>query len=73
MEHQFVNAILSGTTNLSVQFSALDANHPLQQVDLFVDGTYFSTLTNLAPCPGNLLTVTLNGYPILTLFPPTQP
>jgi len=56
------NSVLSGTTNLSVQFSAYDGNHPLQQVDLFVDGNYFSTLTNITPCPGNLLTVILNGY-----------
>ena len=33
------NALLSGTTNLSLQFNAADANHPVQQVDLFVDGT----------------------------------
>ena len=65
----FTNIVLSGTTNLSVQFSASDANHPLQQVDLFVDGNYFSTLTNIAPCPGNLLTVTLNGYPISYAVP----
>src|SRR5208282_6072289 len=58
------NSTLSGTSMLSVQFSAGDGSHPLQQVDLFVDGTYFSTVTNLAPSPGNLLTVTLNGYPI---------
>jgi len=58
------NSVLSGTSMLSVQFSAHDGNHPLQQVDLFVDGTYFSTLTNLPPGPGNLLTVTLNGYAI---------
>jgi uncharacterized protein (TIGR03790 family) len=63
------NSTLSGTSMLSVQFSAGDKNHPLQQVDLFVDGTYFSTLTNLAPCPGNLLTVTLNGYPITYTVP----
>ena len=63
------NSVLSGTTNLSVQFSAYDENHPLQQVDLFVDGNYFSTLTNIAPCPGNLLTVTLNGYPITYIVP----
>jgi hypothetical protein len=36
---------------------------------LFVDGVYFSTLTNLAPCPGNRLTVTLNGYPITYTVP----
>jgi uncharacterized protein (TIGR03790 family) len=58
------NAVLSGATNLSVKFNAASGNRPLQQVDLFVDGVYFSTLTNLAPCPGNRLTVTLNGYPI---------
>jgi uncharacterized protein (TIGR03790 family) len=63
------NAILSGTTNLSLKFNAHDANHPLQQVDLFVDGTYFDTVANLAPSPGNLLTVTLNGYPITYTVP----
>jgi len=63
------NAVLNGTTNLSVKFGAADVNHPLQQVDLFVDGLYFSTLTNLAPGPGNLLTVTLNGYPITYTVP----
>ena len=34
-----------------------------------MDGRYFSTLTNLAPSPGNLLTVTLNGYPITYTVP----
>ncbi|MGA3284989.1 MAG: TIGR03790 family protein [Verrucomicrobiota bacterium] len=63
------NSVLSGTAMLSAQFSAHDGNHPLQQVDLFVDGNYFSTLTNLPPCPGNLLTVTLNGYPITYTVP----
>ena len=28
------DALLAGTTNLSVQFAAADANHPVQQVDL---------------------------------------
>jgi uncharacterized protein (TIGR03790 family) len=63
------NSVLSGTTNLFVQFNASGGNHPLQQVDLFVDGLYFSTLTNLTPCPGNLLTVILNGYPITYTVP----
>jgi len=63
------NAVLRGTTNLSVSFSSRFGNQPLQQVDLFVDGVYFSTLTNLAPCPGNLLTATLNGYPIAYTVP----
>ncbi len=63
------NAVLSGTTNLSVLFNAHDSGHPLQQIDLFVDGTYFSTLTNLAPCPGNQLTASVNGYPITCTVP----
>ena len=65
------NAVLSGTTNLSVRFSAYDNDHPLQQVDLFVDGTYCTTLTNIAPSPGNALTVNLNGY-ALTYTVPTN-
>ena len=63
------NVVLSGTTNLSANFSAHDRNHPLQQVDLFVDGVYYTTLTNLSPAAGNLLTVSLNGYPITYTVP----
>ncbi|HKW27997.1 MAG TPA: TIGR03790 family protein, partial [Verrucomicrobiae bacterium] len=61
--------VLSGTSMLSVQFSANYGNHPLQQVDFFVDGQYCNTLTNLSPCPGNLLTVNLNGYPVTYTVP----
>jgi uncharacterized protein (TIGR03790 family) len=61
--------VLNNTAMLSVAFSARDANHPLQQVDLFVDGKYYETLTNLAPSPGNQLIVTLNGYPITYTVP----
>lgn len=62
-----LNSVLSGTTNLSLNLSA--RVRPLQQVDLFVDGVYYSTLTNLAPTPGNLLTVNLNGYPVTYTVP----
>lgn len=57
------NALLSGTTNLSLQVTAADAHHPVQQVDLFVDGTFAQTLTNIAPLNNNVLYVTLNGFP----------
>ena len=63
------NAVLNGITNLSVTFNAHDSGHPLQRIDLFVDGVYYTTLTNLAPCPGNVLTATLNGYPISYTVP----
>ena len=64
-----VNAVLSNTPMLSVNFYAHDGNRPLQQVDLYVDGTYFTTLTNLAPRPGNMLTLAINGYPITYTVP----
>jgi uncharacterized protein (TIGR03790 family) len=63
------NAILSGTVQLGADFSAGDASHPLQQIDLFIDGRYFQTLTNCAPRPGNLLSVTLNGFPLTYTVP----
>jgi uncharacterized protein (TIGR03790 family) len=70
-----LNALLSGTTNLSLQAIAADANHPVQQVDLFVDGTYAQTLTNISPIQNNSLTVTIRGRPMTYRVPasPTIP
>ncbi len=56
-----VNALLSGTTNLSFQCTASDTNHPVQQVDLFLDGLWMQTLTNIALRQNNTLTVKVNG------------
>src|SRR5208283_2955924 len=57
------DALLSGTTNLALEFDASDAGGPpLQQVDLFVDGVLLQTLTNIPPSARNVLNVTLNGY-----------
>ncbi len=55
------NAVLSGLTTLSLTFTSAVTNLPLAQADLFVDGTFFQTMTNLPPTPGNMLSVTLNG------------
>lgn len=55
------NAVLTGTTNLTLQFTAADNSRPIQQVDLFVDGNWVQTVTNLAPQSGNRLYVTLPG------------
>jgi uncharacterized protein (TIGR03790 family) len=64
------NAFLTGTSNrLGAAFSATDAAHPLQQIDLFVDGKYFNTLTSLSPRPGNVLNVNFNGYPVAYIIP----
>ena len=63
------NAVLSGTAILPVSFTASDSAHPLNQIDLFIDGKYFQTLTNVGPRPGNVLTVWLNGYPVSYTVP----
>ncbi len=66
------NALLSGTTNLLLQFSAGDASHPLQQVDLFLDGMLAQTLTNIPPRQGNVLSVTLNGQSMTSTVLPND-
>jgi uncharacterized protein (TIGR03790 family) len=64
-------ALLSGVATLPpVSFSAAATNLPLDQVDLFVDGTFLRTVTNLVPAPGNVLSVSLNGSNILFAVPP---
>lgn len=63
------NALLSGLTNLPLQFDATDPQHPIQQVDLFLDGTFAQTLTNIAPLRSNVLYLSLNGYPTNYLVP----
>jgi uncharacterized protein (TIGR03790 family) len=63
------NALLSGTTNLSLQINAADLAHPVQQVDLFVDGTFSQTLTNIPPRPNNILNVTIRGQPMAYTVP----
>jgi uncharacterized protein (TIGR03790 family) len=56
------NARLTGTTNLSFSFLASDAQHPVQQVDLFIDGNFAQTITNIAPAKGNIVSVEVNGF-----------
>ena len=57
-----VNSVLSGITNLTLQCSAATSNRPVQQVDLFLDGKWLQTLTNIPPAAGNRLYVTINAY-----------
>ncbi|HTL55094.1 MAG TPA: TIGR03790 family protein [Candidatus Limnocylindrales bacterium] len=54
-------ALLTGTTNLGLQFLVSDTSRPIQQVDLFVDGTFVETLTNIVPNASNILSLALNG------------
>ena len=54
-------AVLAGTTNLSVQFASDSLTRPVQQVDLFLDGLWLNTVSNIPPRQNNILYVTLNG------------
>jgi uncharacterized protein (TIGR03790 family) len=55
------DTVLTGQAGLNLTFSAA-ADLPLARVDLFLDGTYLQTVTNLLPSTGNLLLTTLNGF-----------
>jgi uncharacterized protein (TIGR03790 family) len=55
------NSVLSGITNLTLQCTASAPDRPVQQVDLFLDGTWRQTSTNIPPAAGNQLYVTING------------
>ena len=56
--------VLSGQAGLNLTFSAAATNLPLGQVDLFLDGSFVQTVTNLLPSAGNVLSVTLNGFTV---------
>ncbi|MGA2279975.1 MAG: TIGR03790 family protein [Verrucomicrobiota bacterium] len=63
------NSVLSGITNLTFQCAAGATGRPVQQVDLFLDGTWLQTLTNIPPAAGNQLYVTINGCTTNYLVP----
>lgn len=58
------NARLIGTTNLSLQAAGSDAQHPVQQVDVFLDGIYLQTVTNIGPGVNNngIIYMAVNGF-----------
>ncbi len=66
------SAVIAGVTNLSFQFDADSIQRPIQQVDLFVDGLYAQTITNIPPRTNNVLYVTLNGVTTNFTIPANQ-
>jgi len=54
-------SVLSGSAIFNLSFAAAENNLPLNQVDLFVDGGFVQTLTNLPLSAGNILSVTIRG------------
>lgn len=61
--------IISGTKSFSVQFAAADATRPLSRIDLFVDGKFFQTLTNVTPAAGNQISVRLGTQTVTQTVP----
>jgi len=57
-------AVLGGITNLTLQLNALDPARPVQQVDLFLDGLWLRSLTNIPPTRSNLVNVVINGHSV---------
>jgi uncharacterized protein (TIGR03790 family) len=57
-------ATLGGQVILNPSFVCAITNLLLAQVDLFVDGLFFQTVTNLPPAAGNVLTILLNGVAV---------
>ena len=56
------NAVLAGLTNLSLNVASTNPKLPIQKVELFLDGQYLATLTNISPRLNNVLTMTVNGH-----------
>ncbi|HWI58611.1 MAG TPA: TIGR03790 family protein, partial [Bacillota bacterium] len=61
--------VLSGLATLDLSFFSAASNLPVGQVDLFIDGTFYQTLTNLPPASGNGLSVVLNGVTVSYTVP----
>jgi uncharacterized protein (TIGR03790 family) len=56
------NDLLTGVTGLTAAFASDLTGPCIERLDLFIDGAFAQTLTNLPPTAGNRLTVRLNGY-----------
>jgi uncharacterized protein (TIGR03790 family) len=63
------NAVLSGITNLALQLDSSDATRPVQQVDLFLDGLWLRSLTNMPPTRSNLVNVVIDGHSVNYFVP----
>lgn len=63
-------AVLSGVANLGIEFEAAGAEHPVGRFDLYVDGRFHQTITNLPPASRNTLQVTVRNISVSYQIPP---
>jgi uncharacterized protein (TIGR03790 family) len=62
-------AVLVGEIPLAVSVLGAQSRPPSGRIDLFVDGLWSRTLTNVPPEPGNAVTLGLNGIPLSYVVP----
>ena len=56
-----VGQVAAGSVSITVTGTASSASRPLNQLDLYLDGIYVSTLTNQASTRSNVVSVAING------------
>ena len=52
-----------GTVTLDLSATSDEADRWLRRLDLFIDGQFWATVTNVAPAVGNTISTTINGNP----------
>lgn len=62
-------AVLSGLTNLNLEWESSGAAQPAARFDLYVDGAFMRTITNLPPTSGNTIHVTVKSSSVVYQIP----
>jgi hypothetical protein len=55
------NAIVSGAILVDAQAASVQSDKPVSRLDLFVDGLFAGTMTNILPQAGNIVKATIGG------------
>lgn len=55
------NQVASGFVAVTVTGTAVSASRPVDQIDLYLDGAFLASLTNMVPTRSNVVMVTING------------
>jgi uncharacterized protein (TIGR03790 family) len=62
-------AVLSGLVNLNLEYEATGSEHSVARFDLYVDGRFHRTITNLPPASGNTINVTVKNASVTYRVP----